>query len=203
MIRGYIFGILFSITSSIAIAQDSLVDILKLSSNFKLDIRYAGPSNIFGETLYNCAKCYLRPQVAIDLIAANNFFIKKGYRIIIYDCYRPLDVQKIMWKKIPKATYVANPNTGGSVHNKGAAIDISLEKLDGSFVNMGTDFDYFGKEAHIDNPNLSKEIISNRTLLFEGMRKFGFQTIRTEWWHFYYKVNNSYPTLNQEFFCNE
>ncbi len=183
-------------------AQDSLVDISNLSSKFTLDIRYATSENIFKESLYNCAKCFLRPLVANQLIAANNYFIKKGYRIVIYDCYRPLDVQKKMWEKIPRATYVADPNTGGSIHNKGAALDISIERLDGSFVNMGTDFDFFGKDAHIDNPNLSEKIKKNRALLFEGMRKFGFQTIRTEWWHFSYKKNNSYPTLNQTFSCD-
>lgn len=203
MTRFYFFSIIFSIINSLVIAQDSLVDISKISSNFNFDIRYASSNNIFEEPLYDCAKCFLRPQVAIQLIEANDYFIKKGYRIIIYDCYRPLDVQKKMWEKIPRATYVANPIIGGSIHNKGAAIDISLEKLDESLVNMGTDFDFFGKEAHIDNPNLSKEIINNRVLLFEGMRKFGFHTIRTEWWHFYFKKNESYPTLNQSFSCNE
>ena len=202
MIRKHIFGIFFTLVTSSLLAQDSLMDISKLSSNINFDIRYATPNNIFKESLYDCAKCFLRPLVANQLIAANDYFIKKGYRIVIYDCYRPLDVQKKMWDKIPRATYVANPNTGGSIHNKGAAIDLSIEKLDGSFVNMGTGFDFFGKEAHIDHPNLSKEITSNRNLLFEGMRKFGFQTIRTEWWHFSYKKNSSYPTLNQSFSCD-
>ncbi len=202
MTRIYFFGIIFTLVNSLVIAQDSLVDISKLSSKFTLDIRYATSSNIFGESLYDCAKCFLRLQVANQLIAANDYFITKGYRIVIYDCYRPLDVQKKMWLKIPRATYVANPNTGGSIHNKGAAIDITLKKMDGSLVNMGTEFDFFGKEAHIDYLNLSKEIKSNRALLFEGMRNFGFKTIRTEWWHFYYEKNKSYPTLNQAFSCD-
>mgnify|MGYP000358163872 CR=1 FL=1 len=201
MTRIYIFGIIFTLVNSLVIAQDSLIDITKVSSKFNIDIRYATSNNIFEESLYNCAKCFLMPQVAKQLIAANDYFITKGYRIIIYDCYRPFDVQKKMWEKIPRATYVANPNTGGSIHNKGAAIDISLEKLDGSSVNMGTGIDFFGKESHIDYPNLSKKVKKNRTLLLDGMWKFGFNSIRTEWWHFYYKKNNSYPTLNQAFPC--
>ncbi len=193
---------LFSLNSTV-FAQDSLVDVSKISLEFRLDIRYATSINIFKEPLYNCAVCLLRAEVAKNLIAANNYFIKKGYRIKVYDCYRPLDTQKIMWKKIPRATYVANPHTGGSIHNKGAAVDITLEKLDGSFVNMGTDYDFFGKKAHSDNTNLSEEILANRALLFEGMKKFGFLVIRSEWWHFYYTKNKSYSTLNLELPCTE
>ncbi len=203
MNRKYIFGIIISLVTFSLIAQDSLVDISKLSSKFTLDIRYATPNNIFEESLYDCAKCYLRPLVANQLIAANDYFIKKGYRIVIYDCYRPLDVQRKMWEKIPRATYVADPENGGSIHNKGAAIDLSIERLDGNFMNMGTEFDFFGRKAHIDYPNLSEEIKSNRSLLFEGIRKFGFHAIRTEWWHFYYKKNSSYSTLNQAFSCED
>jgi len=109
MSRFYFFSIIFSLINSLAIAQDSLVDISKISSNFNFDIRYATSNNIFEESLYDCGKCFLRPQVASHLIDANDYFIKKGYRIIIFDCYRPLDVQKRMWEKIPRATYVANP----------------------------------------------------------------------------------------------
>lgn len=102
---------------------------------------------------------------------------------------------------MPRATYVANPENGGSIHNRGAAVDITLVTLDNSDVNMGTEFDYFGKKAHIDNLNFSDEILDNRQLLFNGMRKFGFQTIRTEWWHFSYKKNLRYPSYNTPFPC--
>ena len=56
-----------------------------------------------------------------------------------------------MWSKVPNAAYVANPYDKGSVHNRGAAVDITLVTLEGCEVAMGTDYDYFGKEAHIDN----------------------------------------------------
>lgn len=201
MRRSIIIAIMLFVSHSKLLAQDSLVDITNNSSKFTLDIKYATSTNIFGKPLYDCAKCLLRPQVAKKLIAANQYFNKKGYRIKIYDCYRPLDMQKTMWEKIPRATYVANPYKGGSIHNKGAAIDITIETLDGCDVDMGTDYDHFGKEAHIDNTNLSKEILDNRMLLIEGMRKFGFQTIRTEWWHFSFVKNLSYKTLNHPLPC--
>lgn len=182
--------------------QQPLVDIEALSTEFTFEIRYATPNNFIGETLYDCPKCLLRPEVAEALLKANHYFCEKGYRIKIYDCYRPLDVQKKMWAKVPRPTYVGNPYGNGSIHNKGAAVDITLETLDGCYVEMGSDYDYFGKEAHIDNYKFSKEILANRKLLFEGMRKFGFNTIRTEWWHFSFRKNWSYKTLNIPLPCD-
>lgn len=194
--------VLFYSFSSEVKAQESLVNLEELSTEFAYEIRYATPDNFIGEILYDCAKCLLRPEVAEALLEANQYFCELGYRIKIYDCYRPLDVQKKMWAKVPKPGYVGNPYGNGSIHNRGAAVDMTLETLDGYYVEMGSDYDYFGREAHTDNYNFSKEILDNRKLLFEGMRKFGFSTIRTEWWHFNYKRNRSYKTLNIPLPCD-
>jgi D-alanyl-D-alanine dipeptidase len=184
-------------------AQGSLVDLASISSEFSYEIRYATPDNFIGETLYDCAVCLLQPEVAEALLQANAYFCELGYRIRLYDCYRPLDVQKRMWAKVPRPTYVANPYGKGSIHNKGAAVDMTLETLEGCYVEMGSDYDFFGRAAHIDNYNFSEAILSNRKLLIEGMRKFEFQTVRTEWWHFSFKKNWSYPTLNIPLPCDD
>jgi len=178
------------------IPQSTLINVSSISSEFSYEIRYATSNNFIGEALYNCSVCMLQPEVAEALLNANNYFCERGYRIKLYDCYRPLDVQKKMWAKVPRPTYVANPYGKGSVHNKGAAVDITIETLEGCFLDMGSDYDYFGIEAHIDNYSFSEKILSNRRILFDGMRMFGFNTVRTEWWHFSYKKNWSYPTLN-------
>ncbi|SRX55949.1 M15 family metallopeptidase [Aequorivita sp. CIP111184] len=197
-----LFTVLLFSFSSEEKSQAPLVNLETLSTEFNYEIRYATPNNFIGETLYDCPKCLLQPDVAEALLQANQYFCKKGYRIKLYDCYRPLDVQKKMWAKVPRPTYVGNPYGNGSIHNKGAAVDITLETLDGCYVEMGSDYDYFGKEAHIDNYNFSKDILENRKLLFEGMRKFGFNTIRTEWWHFSFRKNWSYKTLNVPLPCD-
>lgn len=189
-------ALLFLSFSSEVKSQDTLVNLKDLSTEFEYEIRYATPNNFIGETLYDCAECLLRPEVAEALLQANQYFCERGYRIKIYDCYRPLDVQKKMWTKVPRPTYVGNPYGNGSVHNKGAAVDITLETIEDCYVEMGSDYDYFGREAHIDNYNFSNEILANRKLLIDGMRKFGFNTIRTEWWHFSFRKNWSYKTLN-------
>ena len=198
----FIVFIFFSITSETT-AQSTLIDLASVSSEFSYEIRYATPNNFIGETLYECAACLLQREVATALQNANTYFCEKGYRIKLYDCYRPLDIQKKMWAKVPRPTYVANPYGKGSIHNKGAAVDMTLETLDGCFVDMGSDYDFFGRTSHIDNFNFSKEILAHRKLLIDGMRKFGFKTVRTEWWHFSYKKNWSYPTLNQPLPCQD
>lgn len=182
-------------------SKTDLVDLEGISTEFTYEIRYATKENFTSEQLYDCAKCLLRNEVSEALIEANKYFCELGYRIKIYDCYRPLDVQKKMWKISPKSGYVGNPYGNGSIHNRGAAVDMTLETLEGCYVEMGSDYDYFGKEAHIDNFNFPEAILANRKILFDGMKKFGFSPIRTEWWHFSYR-RNSYGILNKPLPCD-
>lgn len=182
--------------------SDTLVDLEDLSNGFSFEVRYASSDNFTGEILYDCEKCLLRAEVAEALLKANQYFFEKGYRIRIYDCYRPLDVQKRMWEKVPRATYVGNPYGNGSIHNRGAAIDLTLETLEGCHVEMGTEYDHFGRAAHIDNYGFPEEILANRKLLLDGMQKFGFSPIRTEWWHFSFRRNKSYSILNSPLPCD-
>ncbi|MBW1295494.1 M15 family metallopeptidase [Aquimarina litoralis] len=166
--------------------DDEFVNIEELSNYFVLDMKYATKHNFLKEAVYSCAKCYIRGVVAKALIKANKDFMEKGYRIKLFDCYRPHSVQKKMWKIFPNPGYVADPK-GGSIHNKGAAVDITLTDLQGNQVDMGTKFDHFGKEAHHSYRAFSDEILANRKLLREIMEKNGFSTIRTEWWHYNFK----------------
>jgi len=194
--------LLFGFSSEgISEKKNNLVNISEYISEFEYDVRYTTPNNFIGETLYDCEVCLLTQDVAEALVAANNYFCEIGYRIKIHDCYRPLDVQKKMWAKVPRSSYVGNPYGNGSIHNKAAAVDITLVTLEGCYVEMGTDYDFFGRLAHIDNYNLPKETLSNRKLLIDGMRKFGFNTIRTEWWHFSYKQNWRYKIRNEPLPC--
>jgi len=198
----YVVGIVIFLSGAHSLsAQHTLTHIKTVSTEFDYEIRYATANNFIGEPLYDCAECLLQPEVAQAILEANQYFCELGYRIKFYDCYRPLDVQKKMWTKVPRPTYVANPYGKGSIHNKGAAVDITLVTLEGCFVEMGSDYDFFGRASHIDNYTLSEEVLSNRKLLQDGMRKFGFQTVRTEWWHFSYRKNWQFPTLNEPLPC--
>lgn len=164
----------------------NFVNILSLSSDFVLDIKYATANNFLKQAVYNCPACFLRTETALALLKAHTEFKKLGYRIKIFDCYRPVSVQKKMWKILPGTHYVANPKKG-SKHNKGAAVDITLVDENGNELDMGTPYDYFGKEAHHAYTQLPEKVLKNRLLLKTIMDKYNFRPIFSEWWHYEYR----------------
>lgn len=175
-----------------------LVNVQDYCADIKVDLAYSSTKNFVGIDMYKqLNKCYLPKEVALQLCKAQALLheISDYYDIIIFDATRPLHIQKLMWDslKLPieqKIKYLAHPSSI-SLHNYGAAIDIGLITKNGVIVDMGTPFDFFGKEAHITNENaLVKEGLLNRTqllnrkLIRKVMVMAGFQTMSTEWWHF-------------------
>lgn len=153
-------------------------------ANYAYDMRYATDNNFLKKDVYEgCANCFLREDAAKALLQAQTSFKEKGLRIKFFDCYRPLDIQKKMWEIYPHPGYVADP-AKGSMHNRGAAVDMTLVDLKGNELNMGTGFDHFGKEAWHAYEDLSDTIKANRALLKSIMEAAGFRSIRTEWWHY-------------------
>jgi D-alanyl-D-alanine dipeptidase len=158
-------------------------------------MRYATADNFLKEKVYDCDKCLLRKDAALALLKAHDRLKGEGYRIKLFDCYRPLDVQKKMWKIMPDDRYVGNPYGSGSVHNKGAAVDLTLTDSLGRELEMGTPFDHFGREAHHAYTDLPTEVLTRRRILKEAMEGAGFEPITSEWWHYSYRRKN-YPTAN-------
>jgi len=161
-------------------------DPTELISDAILDIRYATENNFVGEQLYPCPACWLRPAAAKALALVADSLRSQGYRIILFDCYRPVPIQERLWAIKPDATYVTPP-ARGSMHNRGLAVDIGLADLEGKPLDMGTPFDYFGRPAHHDFTSHPPEIMSRRRLLKKSMEDQGFGAIRTEWWHYSYR----------------
>lgn len=182
------------------LADTTFVRLADFSNDFVYDLRYATENNFLKAKVYDCAECYTRVKTAKALIAANNDFLNKGYQIKFFDCYRPNSVQYKMWKIVPNPQYVANP-VKGSIHNKGGAVDITLVDLEGNELDMGTDFDFFGKRAYHDNLDLPKHILDNRTLLKETMEHHGFWSIRTEWWHYNLSAGSNDKVANFKWQC--
>lgn len=183
------------------LADTTFVRLADYSEDFAYDLRYATDNNFLKEKVYDCAECYTRVITAKALLKANNELMKLGYRIKFFDCYRPNSVQYKMWEIVPNPQYVANPKKG-SIHNKGGAVDITLETLEGKELDMGTDFDFFGKRAYHDNLDLPKEVLVNRKLLKETMEKYGFWSIRTEWWHYNLSDASNYKVDNFKWECD-
>ena len=181
--------------------QSDFVRLKDLSPDFVYELKYATPDNFLKQAVYDCGECYMRKSTAEALVKANEAFKQLGYRIKLFDCYRPLSVQKKMWKILPGTHYVANP-AKGSKHNRGAAVDLTLVDAEGKELNMGTPFDFFGKEAHHTYTQHSKEVLENRKLLKETLDKYNFKSIYSEWWHYEYRPEMQSKVENFEWQCN-
>lgn len=181
--------------------DSDLVDIRLFSDEFEFYIRYSTKDNFVDTILYPCAKCLLRYEVLKDLLNAQTEFKSMGYKVKLFDCYRPLSVQKLMWKKVPIVGLVANPATG-SRHNRGSAVDISLTDLQGNEIDMGTEHDDLNKKSKTFYQGFSDTIFKNRMLLRKVMQKHNFKGINSEWWHFSHNCGTKYKVSDMKFDCN-
>lgn len=176
-------GMLAGVWATDAAGSTDLVDIAAVNPHIRLDLRYATADNFTHQILYSRAKCFLRRAVADRLSHAQMAAERVGRGLKVFDCYRPLSVQKKMWALVPDERYVADP-AKGSRHNRGAAVDVTLVNADGSAVAMPTAFDDFTEHAHRDFLALPAPEIQRRWLLEQVMMSAGFAGLPTEWWHF-------------------
>jgi D-alanyl-D-alanine dipeptidase len=173
-----------------------LVDAKALVPGLVVELRYATSDNFFQHALYpKGARCLLLRPVATRLARAAEALAQKGYRLKVWDCYRPLAVQWEMWARFPKRGYVADPHTG-SQHNRGAAVDVTLVLADGSEVEMPTPFDTFTRAARQDAPLDKPEVAERRTLLRAALEAAGFHINRMEWWHYEAPEAHGAPLLD-------
>jgi len=169
-----------------------LVDLRQLDPTLRFDLRYATAHNFLGEMIYPEAVPLLRRKAAKALVAANQFLHKWGLGLQVWDAYRPLAVQRLMWAKVPDRHYVADPARGGSAHNRGIAVDVTLVTVDGAPLAMPTDFDDFtAAAAHTTRTGLTKEQRFNRAILRLAMKLHGFRPLRSEWWHYTYPLDHA------------
>lgn len=176
-----------------------LVDIQSLDSTILVDVKYSSEDNFLGIDLYgNLNRIYLQPDVAERLVKAQKKLkqIDSTKSLLVYDGVRPRSVQWKMWNTLDtlppgqRGKFVSNPRNG-SLHNFGAAIDLTIADSDGNPVDMGAPYDHIGKIAYpsmekiyLDSGMLSLEQVNNRKLLRRVMWAGGFWVIQTEWWHF-------------------
>ena len=179
-------------TAGLVNVQEQLPDIL-------VDLKYSSTDNFVKTDVYgDLDSAYLQPDVVNMLEKAYSRLqtLDSSLTFIIYDATRPLSVQRHMWEvlKMPieeKGKYLSNPDKG-SIHNYGAAIDISLAvRSTQKALDMGTPFDFFGPEAEPDreaamlaNGKLTQQQFQNRIILRKAMESAGFRQLPTEWWHY-------------------
>ena len=192
-----LFPFIFSKTEQSLIGA-GCVDIKIIDSSIVVDLKYSTSDNFLGFDVYgDFNTCYLQTDVAEKLRIAQQFLKSQFpfYSLIIYDGARPRSVQYKMWNTLDipyreRSKYLSNP-AGGSLHNFGAAVDLSIINENGYELDMGTKYDYFGELAYpreeermIKEGKLTHKQLLNREILRTVMAKAGFVGITTEWWHF-------------------
>lgn len=185
---------------AVILEDTAFVNLKDYSADFVYDMKYATEDNFLKAKVYDCAECYLRLKTVQALVAANKAFIKKGYRIKLFDCYRPLDIQKRMWKIVSNPEYVADP-AKGSIHNRGGAVDITLVDKKGKELDMGTPFDFFGIEASHNYDKLTQKVKNNRILLKTIMSQNNFNALNSEWWHYNLQSALKDKVANEKWDC--
>lgn len=178
-----------------------LVELVRLDSTVRLDIRYATANNFMGRAMYGEARAFLQRPAAEALLRAHRKLARQTYGLLIFDAYRPWSVTKAFWDATPpeKRTYVANPKKG-SRHNRGCAVDLTLyDRKTGQEVPMPSAYDDFTERAAADYPGGTPEQRRARTLLRQAMEAEGFRVNAEEWWHFDYEDWREYPILDLKF----
>ena len=182
------------------------------------EIRYYSTYNFIGERIdgYEEPVALLTREAARALKAVSNEMIVQGYRLKVFDAYRPAAAVKqfILWgiedtdirmkpyfyPDLPKQElfsrgYIAKRSS----HSRGSAIDLTLlDMRTGKEVDMGSPFDLFSPLSHPDCRQITEAQYENRMLLQRAMVRGGFAPIDCEWWHFAL-ANEPYPDTYFEF----
>ena len=182
------------------------------------EIRYYSTYNFIGDRIDGyeepCAIITKEAARALEEVSAELYV--KGYRLKIFDAYRPASAVRrfVLWgiedtdirmkpyfypalekQELFKKGYIS----GRSSHSRGSAVDLTLlDMTTGRELDMGSPFDLFSEISHPDCRSISEEQFFNRMLLREAMLRNGFEPIDCEWWHFSLK-NEPYPNTYFEF----
>jgi D-alanyl-D-alanine dipeptidase len=170
------------------------------SEHFIVDLRYNSENNFLKRNVYRqygLDKCYVHPDLHDKLMKLEKNLIAKKLKLVIYDCFRPLQVQEEMWKLIPDENYVADPKKGSN-HNRGVAIDCALADESGRTLPFPTDFDDFSERASHAYVcgDLEREGCKNRELLASLMKEVGLEIFPSEWWHYQLPDAKKYPIVS-------
>ena len=178
-----------------------LVELSRLDSTIRLDIRYATANNFMKRPMYAEGRSFLQKPAAEAVVRVQRALRAKGFGLLIFDGYRPWTVTKAFWDETPsdKHGFVADPQQG-SKHNRGCAVDLSLVNLKtGKEIVMTSPYDDFTSKASPGYRGGSRTQRRLRDMLRTAMEREGFTVDRGEWWHFDYKEWRSYDVLDIPF----
>ncbi len=182
------------------------------------EIRYYSTYNFVGDRIdgYEEPVALLSIEAARALKAVANEVNAQGYRLKIFDAYRPANAVRhfVLWgiedldlrmkpyfypdlekQELFRQGYIASRSS----HSRGSAVDLTLlDMRTGREVDMGSPFDLFSALSHPDSRAVTEEQYENRMFLQSAMTRNGFSPIGCEWWHFSLK-DEPYPDTYFEF----
>lgn len=182
--------------------MSSLVEITEEEFGVKLDIRYATTNNICGRRLYKTPSCFLHQDAIKPLRTAVELASNQGLTLKIFDAFRPLTVQKLMFEQFSSSDYqgfISNPSTGSTPHCRGVAVDLTLLDNSGQELDTGSDFDEFSDLAYHANQKISATAQKNRFILMGIMLSSGWDFYSQEWWHYQLFNPRNYPIIDKSF----
>ena len=202
-ISGTVYG---ADSEEIHFSNDSsdFVQVSDVDPDVILEIRYYSTYNFVGDRIdgYEEPTALLTKEAANALKEVSEELKEKGYRLKIYDAYRPQNAVQhfVRWSKDKDDTRMKDyfyPELDKSVlfdqgyimnhsgHSRGSTVDLTLfDEKTGKELDMGGTFDYFGQRSHPNYKNITDEQYQNRMILREAMMNHGFKPLDEEWWHF-------------------
>ena len=169
----------------ISLAGDSdFVNLKELIPNLRVDLKYATADNITGRSIYGFDQAYLRKGPALKLQRAEAEAEQLGYRLQVWDAYRPPEAQFQLWDADPNPDYIADPYTTYSYHSRGEAVDVTLTDPQGNELDMPSGFDDSTARATRDFQNDPPAEAEHALLLQKIVQDNGLTGIPSEWWHF-------------------
>ena len=217
LITAIVFGFSQAVfASQISYDKSGFAPVYSVIDDAVYDIRYYSPYNFTGNKIqgYKAPVAYMTKEALDALSVAADDLRQQGYRLLIWDTYRPQKAvdnfvkwindpedegNKTFYPKLKKSDLLkGNYIMEKSGHTRGSTIDLTIIKRDGSFVDMGGTFDLFSEISHPDYKKLTKEQKNNRKILHNAMIKAGFKEIDSEWWHYTLK-NEPYPDTYFDF----
>lgn len=205
-----------AMAETISIDKSDFVEISSVIEDAAFDIRYYSPNNFTGNKIngYQAPRAYLTKEALSALAKAADDLRAQGYRLLIWDSYRPQKAvdnfvkwindekdpgDKSFYPDLEKSDLLAGKYImEKSGHTRGSTVDLTIIKKDGGFVDMGGTFDLFSEVSHPDYENITDEQKHNRQILHDAMIKAGFKGLDSEWWHFTLK-DEPYPDTYFDF----
>lgn len=170
---------------------ENLIKLTDLDNDFIIDLKYATPDNFTGSTIYSSSECYIDINTASRLVKAKNQAKKAGFRMKVWDAYRPVSAQERFWELLPDNRFVAYPPDMATLtefknsHMNGQCVDVTLTDMNGNDIPMPSEFDDFTEKARLDCQETTGEARKNGEFLRDIMIDAGFTPYEGEWWHFY------------------